>query len=79
MTTESVYAASPECRVRRCRIERRYDELHFRSIYQHGENPEAVIFIDHISVALDSASEARRQFREFAERCHRYDDGEGIA
>lgn len=47
-----------------------------RLIVQHGENPEAVVSID---AALNTLVSADETYRSFAERCHRYDSGEGAA
>lgn len=47
-----------------------------RLIVQHGENPESVVFID---AALNTLFSADAAYRAFAERCHRYNRGEGSA
>lgn len=73
-----IYAVSPECGARRCTVTKRRDILTMRFIYQHGDNPEAVCFVDAIPALPAPWLEAQRVFREFAERCHRYDD-EGAA
>lgn len=70
----TAYEASPECAERQCQIVRTYDIEYLRSVFQHGDNPEAVLFVDHVSCALDPAAAARHRFREWAERIHRYEE-----
>lgn len=72
---ESAYQASPECRARECYIEHTEELYSMRSKYQHGHNPESVMWIDRFSVRTNPAEHAQQQFREFAERCHRHEDG----
>lgn len=72
----TAYEASPECAERRCRITRIEDIATMRHIFHHGDNPEAVMFVDRISCFLDPSAEIRKRFREWAERIHRYEDGE---
>ena len=73
-----VYVVSPECRERQClwRSWTDDDDRPFHRFYQHGENPEAVLIVDLISAHNDPAASVRQQFRAFAERCHRYEDGD---
>lgn len=75
----SVYEASPACAERRCKIIRLYDLERLRYVYQHGDNPEAVLFVNRISCVVDPAAVARRRFREWAEEIHRYENGEPLA
>ena len=78
MDANSVYEDLPECGERRCTVTRTEDLRAMRFVYQHGDNHEAVLLVDRISCALDPAAEVRRRLKEFAERCHRYDDGEPL-
>lgn len=71
----SAYVASPECAERQCDITRTYDVRWLRFVYQHGDNPEAVLFEDRYSLRHDPAAEVRRRFRVWAERIHRYQEG----
>lgn len=75
-----VYVASPECRSRQCHWQSWTEdrERPLRRFYQHGENPEAILVVDLLSSRPDPAAYVRQQFREFAERCHRYEDGETV-
>ena len=75
------YEASPACRERQCSITYEHLINKFVVAYQHGPNPESVLLVDgvsHLASGAEAAARVRREFREFAERCHRYDDGEGI-
>lgn len=74
-TAASIYEASPECRERRCSVSLNYDIVNVRFAYQHNERPEAVLLIDRFTARHDPAADVRQRFREFAERCHRYEDG----
>lgn len=71
-----VYDISPECKERRCCV-RSWDDVRLpgRRFYQHGDNPEAVLIVDLISSRVDPAVDVRQQFRAFAERCHRHEEG----
>lgn len=70
----AAYTASPECRRRQCVVyyERRSVK---EGVYQHGENPEAVLVVPTIlAIAPELSSVIGAMFQEFAERCHRYED-----
>lgn len=73
-----VYTVSPECQPRGCLWRSWTDDAErpFHRFYQHGENPEAVFIVDLLSLHPDPAMDIGRRFREFAERCHRHEDGE---
>ena len=77
-SAESIYSASPECFERRCSVSLGYRLLTAQYVYQHGPNKEAVLLMDAFTVVTDPAHDVRARFREFAENCHRYDDGHGI-
>jgi hypothetical protein len=73
----TVYEASPACLERECVIFYCDDRSNLKGIYQHGENPEAVLLIDLIYFGTEdeAAAAVREKFRVFAERCHRHEDG----
>ena len=62
---------SPVCRERRCRWVAWDAVGHPVRLFRHGENPEAVLVVDRFR-----ADDLYQQLRDFAERCHRYEDGE---
>jgi hypothetical protein len=73
----TAYEASPECRDRGCVIyyERKHDDL-FTGVFQHGDNPEAVLLVPLLLPSVpEPSSVIRAMFREWAERVHRHQDG----
>ena len=69
---------SPECQQRGCLVTRTYVVRTLQYVYQHNDNPEAVLMIDRISAYQRPAAEVRRQLREWAERIHKYESGEPL-
>ena len=72
MTTP--YDVSPECRERRCRVASWEDLESPRRFFQHGDNPESVLIVDEFVWRHRTKDPFQEIFREFAERCHRYEE-----
>lgn len=71
----SAYEASPDCRERGCRWTVWAELERPVYVYRHGDNPESVTIVDRFSVRHRPAEYVAQQVRDFAERCHRYEDG----
>ena len=52
-----------------------YDEERCRWIVQHGDNPEAVLFIPYLEIVKSEKGEIEELFCEWIERVHAYENG----
>ena len=67
----------PECRGRGCLYTYYVDPLdNAVMVMQHGDNPESVMRISRLyrGTTDEARRNAEQQYREFAERCHEYED-----
>lgn len=67
----------PECHTRGCTVTYWPDLTAPRFIFQHGDNPESVTFVDAFFYGTRelAAAATREKVRAFTEACHRYEDG----
>jgi len=64
------------CAARKCTWRWWYDIANYRTVYQHGDNEEAKLFIDDV-VRVQTDYVAYTVLREWSERLHAWED-EGI-
>ena len=74
---DTFHLASPACAERGCSISLRDETPGSVVVFQHGDNPDAVVRLraSYCVPADEVTRSAFRQLADLAERCHREEDG----